>query len=231
MESINSELPFFKSLMKGLTALFGPNVEVVLHDLKDQPYDSTIIAIDNGHVTGRNVGDCGTNLGLEVLRGSTIEGNAGHLTEDRYNYVTQTNSGRVLRSSSVYIHNDAGVVIGAFCINFDISDLMVAERSIGQICQNPFYADSNVDKEVREVFVRNVSDLLDSLIQEVQQMINKPVCFMTKDDKLRALKHLDERGAFLIKKSGDTVAKYFDISKYTMYSYLESIRTSHYERE
>jgi predicted transcriptional regulator YheO len=217
--------------MKGLTALFGPNVEVVLHDLKDQPYDSTIIAIDNGHVTGRNVGDCGTNLGLEVLRGNAVEESTGHPTEDRYNYATQTNSGRVLRSSSVYIHNDSGAVIGALCINFDISDLMVAEHSIGLICQNPFHADSNVDKEVREVFVRNVSDLLDSLIQEVQQMINKPVSFMTKEDKLRALKHLDERGAFLIKKSGDKVAKYFDISKYTMYGCLESIRAGHYERE
>lgn len=231
MESVNSELSFFRSLMKGLTALFGPNVEVVLHDLKDQPYDSTIIAIDNGHVTGRKAGDCGTNLGLEVLRGSATGEEAGHFTEDRYNYATQTDNGRVLRSSSVYIHNDAGAVVGAFCINFDISDLMIAERSLGQICQNPFHAGSNVDKEVREVFAHNISDLLDSLIQEVQQMINKPVSFMTKEDKLRALKYLDERGAFLIKKSGDKVAKYFDISKYTMYSYLESIRTGHYEHE
>jgi predicted transcriptional regulator YheO len=229
MESVKSELPFFRSLMKGLTALFGPKVEVVLHDLKDQPYDSTIIAIDNGHVTGRGVGDCGTNLGLEVLRGNVTEENAGHPAEDRYNYATQTDGGRVLRSSSVYIHNDEGAVVGALCVNFDISDLMVAEHSIGQICQNPFRPDSNVDKEVHEVFARNVTELLDSLIQEVQQMINKPVSFMTKEDKLRALKYLDERGAFLIKKSGDKVAKYFDISKYTLYNCLESIRTGHSE--
>jgi predicted transcriptional regulator YheO len=223
MESVKTELSFFRALMKGLTALFGPNVEVVLHDLKNQPYDSTIIAIDNGHVTGRKVGDCGTNLGLAVLRA----GDAGHPMEDQYNYVSQTDNGRVLRSSSVYIHDDSGAVVGALCINFDISDLMLAELSLGQICQNPFRADSSVNHELREVFARNVGELLDSLIQEVQQMINKPVSFMTKEDKFRALKYLDERGAFLIKKSGDKVARYFDISKYTMYSYLESIRAEH----
>jgi predicted transcriptional regulator YheO len=230
MESVKTELAFFRALMKGLTTLFGPNVELVLHDLKNQPYDSSIIAIDNGHVTGRKVGDCGTNLGLAVLRGSAATGDDGHPDhpmEDQYNYVSQTDNGRVLRSSSVYIHDDSGVVVGALCINFDISDLMVAERSIGQICQNPFHADSSVNHELREVFARNVGELLDSLIQEVQQMINKPVSFMTREDKFRALKYLDERGAFLIKKSGDKVARYFDISKYTMYSYLESIRAEH----
>jgi predicted transcriptional regulator YheO len=203
--------------MKGISLLFGPNCEIVLHDHKDQPYDHTIIAIENGHVTGRKVGDCGTNLGLEVLRGST-DG------RDSYNYATQTKDGRILRSSSIYIHDDEGKVVGSLCINFDISDLMVAERNIGVFCQNPFNADSKVDKNIQEIFARDVNDLMETLIQESQREIGKPVSSMTKEDKLNALEYLDRRGAFLIKKSGDKVAKYFDISKYTMYNYLESLR-------
>ena len=50
----------------------------------------------------------------------------------------------------------------------------------------------------------------------------KPVALMNKDDKVRAIRFLNESGAFLVTKSGDKVAKYFGISKYTLYSYIDA---------
>jgi predicted transcriptional regulator YheO len=217
MESVKKELPFLKSLMKGLSLLLGKNCEIVLHDHKDQPYEHTIIAIENGHVTGRKIGDCGTNLGLEILRGT----NDG---KNEYNYITQTKDGRILRSSSIFIHNSKGIMVCSVCINFDISGLMLAEQAIGAFCQNPFQNNSKTDEDIKEIFVCDVNGLTDALIQEAQREIGVPVVSMTKEDKLKALEYLDKRGAFLIKKSGDKVARYFDISKYTMYSYLENVR-------
>ena len=41
-------------------------------------------------------------------------------------------------------------------------------------------------------------------------------------DKVRAIRFLSQHGAFLITKSGDKVAKYFGISKYTLYSYIDT---------
>lgn len=217
MESVVQELAFFESLMKGITMLFGKHCEVVLHDHKDNSYDHTIVAIENGHVTGRKLGDCGTNLGLKVLRG-TSDGN------DDYNYSTQTKDGRVLRGSSIYIHDDKGKVIGALCINFDISSLMFAEQALSSFCQNPFRAAPEANKDIKEIFVKDVNELTDAFIQEVQREIGIPVASMTKEDKLKALDYLDKRGAFLIKKAGDKIAKYFGISKFTLYSYLENVR-------
>ena len=52
-------------------------------------------------------------------------------------------------------------------------------------------------------------------------LVGKPVALMNKDDKVRAIRFLNEHGAFLVTKSGDKVAKYFGISKYTLYSYLD----------
>jgi len=43
---------------------------------------------------------------------------------------------------------------------------------------------------------------------------------MTKQD----IQYLDSKGAFLIKKSGNKVSKFYKVSKYTLYSYLEEIR-------
>lgn len=44
---------------------------------------------------------------------------------------------------------------------------------------------------------------------------------MTKEDKVKAIQFLNDSGAFLITKSGDKVATYFGISKYTLYSYTD----------
>ena len=52
-------------------------------------------------------------------------------------------------------------------------------------------------------------------------LVGKPVALMNKDDKVRAIQFLNKSGAFLVTKSGDKVAKYFGISKYTLYSYID----------
>ena len=44
---------------------------------------------------------------------------------------------------------------------------------------------------------------------------------MTKEEKTAAIQFLNDSGAFLITKSGDKVSKYFGISKYTLYSYID----------
>ena len=45
---------------------------------------------------------------------------------------------------------------------------------------------------------------------------------MNKEDKQRAIRYLNSKGALLITKSGDKIAKYFGISKFTLYSYIDN---------
>ena len=47
---------------------------------------------------------------------------------------------------------------------------------------------------------------------------------MSKEDKVKAIRFLNDTGAFLITKSGGKVCKYFGISKYTLYSYIEEAK-------
>ena len=100
----------------GHRATIGPRCEVVLHDYREWDRSgSTIVWIENGHVTGRHVGGPTTNLGLEAMR-------SGDASPDRFNYRTRTRKdGRTLRSTSIYFRNRAGEFIGALCINLDVS--------------------------------------------------------------------------------------------------------------
>ena len=47
---------------------------------------------------------------------------------------------------------------------------------------------------------------------------------MNKNDKIQAIDFLNKAGAFLVTKSGDKISKYFGISKYTLYAYLDAKR-------
>lgn len=210
MEYINEELTFLKDVMKAIVNQFGEKCEVALHDLTKE-YNHTIVSIENGHITNRKVGDCGSNLGLEVLRGTEKNGN-------KYNYITQTKDGKTLRSSSVYIRNKEGKVIGSLCINLDISDFILAENTIKTLTMN------QGNTEVEEVFTQDVSELLEHLIHKCQQEIGKPVQYMNREDKKIAIKFLDEKGAFLITKAGKKICEFLDISKFTLYNYLEETR-------
>jgi len=217
MESVSQTLPLLRELAQGIAAQFGERCEVVVHDWS-QPYERTIVHIEHGHVTGRKVGDPGTNLGLEVMRG-TSEG--GH----RQNYVTRTKDGRLLRSTSIYLKNDAGTAIGALCINFDISELLAAEKALqGLVGMQEL-------PPVQESFVSNVGDLLDSLIQEAEDAVGRPPALMSREERIRFIALLDRKGAFLIKKAGEKVCAYLGISKYTLYSDLEEAKATDAEGE
>ncbi len=209
MNTVKEESELFQQILSLISNQFGNKCEVVLHDLTND-YNSTIIDIRNGHITNRTVGGCGSNLGLEVLRGSVIDG-------DRYNYVTTTQDGRILRSSSIYIKNDEGKVIGSICINLDITETVQFEGYLRQF--NRFET-----TQEEEVFASDVSTLLQHLIQQGQELLGKPASEMNKTERIEFIRFLDEKGAFLITKSSEQICELLGISKFTFYNSLETVR-------
>ena len=210
MSYVSDNFEVLSGIAKCIALQFGNTCEVVLHDLT-LSYDHTIVAIENGHITGRKVGDSGTNIGLEVLRGTVDDEN-----RDRYNYVNFTPNGRILRSSSKYFTDATGAVVGSLCINLDITDLAQAQKTLHYAA----FLGNTETGVTKEVFTSNVDDLLGTLLEDSLRMVGKPVSGMTKDDKVQAIRYLDAKGAFLIKKSAEKAADFFGISKFTLYNYL-----------
>lgn len=208
MES--KKLETLKQLADGIAAQFGNKCEVVIHDVNSRHMDHSIVYIVNGHVTGRKIGDGASKVVLDQLRSQNME------TKDHLRYLTRTPDGKILKSSSLYIRNSKGVVVAIFSINYDVTTLMLIKQEVEDMVL-PAEAET---KEPEKLI--NVNDVLDELIKQSVTMIGKPVALMNKDDKIQAIRFLNESGAFLVTKSGDKVAKYFGISKYTLYSYIDA---------
>ena len=207
-----STLQFLFQLAKGISRQFGPNCEVVVHDLDSNDPNSSIVAIENGHVTGRKVGDGPSHVVLEALR-SGRENLTDHLS-----YLPRTKDGKILKSSTIYVRDDDGEAIGIFAINYDITLMLAMEENLKQ------FTATDQDQREPERISRNVGDLLDELIEQSVKIVGKPVALMTKEDKVKAIQFLNETGAFLITKSGDKVCRFFGISKYTLYSYIDEAK-------
>ena len=200
-----------KQIAKAVAAQFGNNCEVVLHDLNAGAIDHTVVAIENGHVTGRRVGDGPSQVVLEALHDE--KGVSG----DKLGYLTRTPEGKTLKSSTVILKDERGTPSAIFGINLDITPFLLAENAI-----KPLVRAETEDGAEPTRIPKNVADMLDNLIDQSVKLIGKPVALMTKEEKIRAIHFLNDHGAFLITKSGDKVTKFFGISKYTLYSYIDA---------
>lgn len=210
--------PILKSmipLVEGIANTFGKNCEVILHDIRYP--QSSIIAIANGHITGRTVGSPMSEYGLAALR-------RGQFDKPTVNYSKKTKDGKVLKSSSLFIKDENGKLIGFLCINYDISELMIARNIINDLSN--IVDDNDFAQDSEESYGSTVNEMLSSIVNKTLDSVGKPVAFISKEEKVNIVQLLDEKGVFLIKGAIDYVAKVLCVSRYTIYNYLDEIRIS-----
>jgi len=208
-----------KLMVDGIAGTFGPRCEVVLHDLNN--LDHSIIKIANGHITGRDVGGPITDRGLKDLKSG--------IKENLFiNYPSKTKEGRLLKSSSMIFRDEKGIPFAAFCINFDITDIL----NFAHMIQEIFATSEEVNKENGgEIFARDINFTLGEISDKVIGEIGIPISSMGKSEKLNIVKRLEEQGFFLIKGGIKYIAKRLNVSKFTIYNYLDEVKAQKAEQK
>ncbi|SIQ27874.1 helix-turn-helix transcriptional regulator [Halanaerobium kushneri] len=209
----NRVLDKYKVLVEFLAEVLGENSEVVLHDVND--FENSIVAIENGHISGRKVGDSLTDLALNVLKDQEkLE--SDYLT----NYTGKTFDGKELKSSTYFIKED-GEVLGMLCINIDVSDYIEARDLINSFIGNQKNIEEKEENQnFAENFTSSIEELIDSMIESSIGNSKIPPARMTAEEKKEITKKLDDRGVFLLKNSVSKVAKKLHTSDATIYRYL-----------
>ncbi|MGA3031418.1 MAG: PAS domain-containing protein [Candidatus Limnocylindrales bacterium] len=197
-------------LFDGLAQALGPNYEIVLHDLRHPDHSVCSIA---GAVTGRSVGAPATNVLLESLRSS------GNAAEDIFNYSTTAN-GRPIRSSVLFLR-DGGQVVGAVCVNVDVGPLVRVKDELELLIG----LDRGEDPRA-ETFENTVGALVEDLLAATFAKIGLRRAHTTPQERLQVVASLEEQGAFQVKGAVELVARELDVSKFTIYSYLQRLRGS-----
>jgi predicted transcriptional regulator YheO len=185
----------------------GPQCEVVIHDLADMEHSIVWIM---GTVTERTVGGCMTSTGLSLVRSGR--------TQDNYNYNTRTRSGKMIRSSLIFLKDRGGRPMLSLEINFDTSPFVAFRHALEAL------ADPDEAYDFQDAFIDDAPEMLENMLQQAVGLTGKPVPQMSKSDRLRVVQVLDEAGAFELRKAVPAVASYLDVTRFTIHNYLNEIR-------
>lgn len=125
----------------------------------------------------------------------------------------------------MWINDDDGNMVGSFCINYDMSDMMKATGVINAFINNKSdEAETETKAEIESdndaPVLGSITDLLSEMIEESIKYIGVPVERMTREEKIIGIHYLSKRGVFSIKNAAQEVANRYCVSKYTIYNYI-----------
>lgn len=211
-------LETLRPLVPLLGELFGPECEVVLHDLR-RP-ESSIVAIANGHVTGRRAGGPVVGGPIEDQAFAWLH-RAGPPVEMRV-YPTETRDGRRLKSATILYRDADGAPLAALCINYDVEPALSAVRFLSSLAEvAPPQGEASRAEGSGPV---DVEETLGAMIRSCLEEIGVAPAAMTRQDRFEVVRCLDAQGAFLIRGAAQRVAKALRVSKFTVYHYLDEVR-------
>ena len=202
MAFLNKEkaLEFLNRVAEGVACMFGNSCETVIHDMDNKR--KSIIGIYHGEVTKRNVGDSLSTLGVKEVD-YFLEG------KDLNNCLGKMKDGRLLKSSTFHLRGEDYHY--AFGINYDYTHLALAKASledltaVGQPIEEALYSSGNLQQDI---------------FDECLKIIGKPVALLTREDRIKMIELLMERGAFNFTKGIPIIAEKLNMSRYTIYKYL-----------
>ncbi|MFZ7133257.1 MAG: helix-turn-helix transcriptional regulator [Eubacteriales bacterium] len=204
-------------LVDFLGVCFGENTEVVLNSFED--INHSVIAIHNGHISGRTVGAPLTSFALSKLKDKGKAGPPYYL-----NYLGMSKHGTSLRSNSFFILDQRGDPRGMLCINTDVTKYQQAADLLQKLALLPSVEsqENNTYSNI-EAFQSSPRDMITGIINDVTHASGIPVERLTVDEKIEIVRRLNNEKFFLIKGAVSQVAIILGASEATIYRYLSNI--------
>lgn len=206
----------YKHLVGFLGGCLGDDTEVILYSFED--LDNSVIAIHNGHISGRVLGDPVTSFALSKLKDKGKEGPPYYL-----NYLSLSKHDKPLRSSSFFILDKQGNPKGLLCINTDVAKYQQAAELLQRLAFIPLMTESGPKDNEVELFQSSPKDTIMAIINEVTHTVGVSPERLTPQEKIEIVRRLDNDGFFLIKGAVAQIAGIIGSSEATVYRYLSNI--------
>jgi len=199
---IERQLPVAEAIAR----LLHPHAEVVVHDIAR----NCVAAIYNGF-SQRQVGD------------------VSHLTEadmpqldDCLGPYPKTNwDGRALKSVSSVLRDDQGNAVGLLCINFDVSQLRLMQQVI-----DSFIQPKEMIEQPEALFSDDWHERINHYVHQYLLDHQLTLDSISRRDKKNLVGHLQDVGAFSGKNAATYIARVLQISRATVYKYLQETGTN-----
>lgn len=222
-QAIHDYIQQFIPMVDFLADILGKNSEVLLNDLTD--LDHSVVAIRNGHISNRKVGDPVTDLVLRTVQAGKIE-RRDYLA----NYEGLVHHQHKLCASTYFIRY-ASEIVAMICINTDNSQLDDLQKAVtkvidnyNQLKPNSAQRTTNFRTVEPEHLTSSIHDLAANTTEELCNERGVSVDYLKRADKLEIMRRLQQQGYFLLKDSVSMVAQIIKTSEPSVYRYLQLIK-------
>lgn len=209
---MNKKLETYVTLVDFIAEFMGENTEVVLHDMTD--WHHSVVAIRNGHISGRKVGDPITEINLKIIR-SEIHKKVPFMNNDPGKFKKK----ETIKSASWFIKDENQSLIGMICINSDNHELIAARDLLNKMITPPI-VEKDVKEKGPEKINIDVKELVDNNLNHISQDLLKKLKLLSKEEKVELVGKLDEMGTFSVKGTIWYLANCLGVSVPTLYRYI-----------
>jgi len=229
---MNEIIKSYKALVPLLGQFLGPCYEVILMDLTSD--NNGIVAIANGEVTGRSVGDPISTDAIRILLDREYDSG-----DSLMNYTNVLDDGRVLRSLTFFI-KDRGETVGLFGINFDDSPYRDLTRKLMTVIHPDEFVSRLFDVQSKEADARLLSivqsgtsaerirrdpeQVMQEMFRQVTTAYKTPSERLTPSERETVVRALNKCGMFSLKGSVQYTADRLGCSIATVYRYIQAGR-------
>jgi predicted transcriptional regulator YheO len=193
----------------GLAQTIGQHCEVVVHDYRDP--DRSVVAVA-GDVTGRQVGDAMSEIGLRVLA-------AGDAAVPDVDYITRADDGRILKCSTFPLFDADAHLIGALCVNLDVSVLHRAAAMLSDLAGTRVA----MSEPPRTGFSGDLDELIDSVTDAAAARSTAPIASLPRAERLEVIRALQDAGAFALRGAAVRIAARLGVSRAALYNDVATI--------
>jgi len=152
--------------------------------------------------------------------------------KNSYGFINKAFPGLVLRTSIQFLFSDGQQeAIGCLCIHHNIVHIKMITSFLEELTRPSNLEDENEQEEhkvadERSYRASDIQGFLNSIISEfiVERIGDGNFSALEKSDKLALIAELDQRGVFLVKGAVNLIAKRINVSKFSIYNYLDEIR-------
>lgn len=206
-------LEFLTREAAGIAEIFGSSCETLIHDMMLPGFP--VIAIYNGHVSGRQVGSTTDIYGSHIA--SRQLANVTTAKKDFINTLVLTKDQRQIKSSTFnFIGDGYHYALG---INYDYTVLNNAVRALSGLT----HAGETLENQLSQESAHQLNDIF----QECIDLIGIAPQAMKKPERLRLIMLLDQRNAFHFQKAITYISEKLQVSRYTVYNYYHELERQH----
>lgn len=205
-------LGHYVNMARVLADMMSPILETVVHDLSDP--ERSIVAIFNGRLTDREVGDPATDVVRRLLDGEFPDVLVG--------YDNESPNGQRLKSSSLAIYNEEAMLIGVLGLNMDISYF----QQFGKFIDRFIATHRSEHMPQSEQFQHLVPDGVQSPREDIQDAIdqyrisqNWNARVLNNDEKREIVEYLYREGYFKNRGAATIIADLLGLTRPSVYNY------------